>query len=106
MESLIEIKLAEQSDKRRKYTIHHKGSIKFFGLLVVEKYDNWNIELMNVLVPCKGYGTLLLNYVLNDLFTINSSILKVTTCPISYESENFFEKNGFDRQTWTIDKFT
>ena len=92
--------LLEYSDTRRKYIIKHENDNEFFvGYLIVEMYQShWNIELMNVLEheQRKGYGTQLLNYLINDMKSITN---KLFTYPITEESRSFFSKNGFKRDS-------
>lgn len=75
-------------NKYKSYVLTDKKSI--YGRIVLEKYgDIWNIELMNIFPKRKGYGTILLRYVLKEMK--NS---KFAVCPDTEESKRFFKKNG------------
>ena len=86
--------LLQYSDTRRKYVIKHESDSEYFiGYITLEKYLNhWNIELMNILEQRKGYGTQLLNYVINDMKNITQ---KLTVDPVTDESRCFFNKHNF-----------
>lgn len=63
------------------------------GRLVLECYNNiWNLELMDVYPPGKGYGTIFLAKVLS---AENLKAEHMTVCPISSDSTRFFKRNGF-----------
>ena len=96
-------KLYEQNDKRRKYIIYKNDPNLFNGYIVIEKYMHknemcWIIELMYITEQRKGYGTLLLDYVVNDMKNITN---KLVVCLVSEEGNNFFKKYGFD-ENWSF----
>ena len=84
------IKLEIDHGTYKKYTI--RGTpLEFYGSIVLEKYgDQWSIELMRVFPERQGYGSILLNYVLNDMKC------SFTVCPVTNASRNFFKKHGMN----------
>lgn len=86
--------LLENSYKRRKYVIYPDAdSTYFIGNIVAIKYNNyWDIELMNVVQKRQGYGSFLLNYVINDLKNTTNLL---TVHPVTKESLKFFQKHNF-----------
>ena len=56
----------------------------------MEKYQQWNLELMRVIPERKGYGSALLNYVFKDMKGAGI----VTVCANSLGAAEFFKKHG------------
>lgn len=77
----------------RKYMFSDSNS---FGYIVVDKYPGhipeWNLELMKVSPERQGYGSILLNHVINDMK------VDMTVCPISDKSKAFFKKHGMSEK--------
>lgn len=91
---IMNCKLIEISDTRRKYVVYPDAEQEGYdGYIISEKYDNyWNIELIEITNQRKGYGTCLLEYVLNDL---KNKTKIVWTHPTTNNAVNFFKKHNF-----------
>jgi len=64
------------------------------GRIVLECYNGvWNLELMDVYPPGKGFGTIFLAKVFS---AENLKAEHMTVCPLSSGSARFFKRNGFD----------
>ncbi len=66
------------------------------GYIILDKYPGhnpeWNLELMKVIPEGYGYGSILLNYVMNDMK------VDMTVCAITDESRAFFKKHGMSEK--------
>ena len=95
---MCQIILYKDKPKYRKYYIHctyidkNDKVYNVCGYIVFEKYDMWNLELMQVSPTGKGFGTILLKYVMKDMRC------DITVCPTSDESKKFFIKHGMDNE--------
>jgi len=75
----------------RRYRLHIKDICS--GRIVLECYDGvWNLELIDVVPPGKGYGTIFLSKVL-DAENLRAELM--TVCPTNLDAARFFKRNGF-----------
>ena len=73
----------------RKYMFSDKMKC---GYIILDRYPGknpeWNLELMEVIPKRQGYGSMLLNFVMNDMK------VDMSVCAMTDESKTFFEKHG------------
>lgn len=65
-----------------------------YGKVVMEKYDEWNIELMECYPQRKGIGTILIQYIKDDFKKRFPDIHNFTVCPVTPQSQHFFSKQN------------